>query len=252
MSGQDYYKILNVSSSAKADEIKKAYHALAKKYHPDVNKNSKSAEEKLKKINEAYAVLKNTQKRRAYDQSSKQQKQMRTGARFHDDRQLFRRRMVALCLIIFYFLFLSTGLNKRHPFDIQGIITESGKTFSCTIFQAKDTVIRKFISSETAQKLLFAAVKKDFYSLIEFELKNGANPNLTDESGYSLLMRAQSVRTAQLLIENGADVNYQAPDGYTAYALAFKFDNGLASILRQNGARLIWKKEINRSSSKNK
>ena len=63
---EDYYGILGVSKSASADEIKNAYRTLALKLHPDVNK-SKQAEEKFKKINEAYAVLGEPDKRKQYD-----------------------------------------------------------------------------------------------------------------------------------------------------------------------------------------
>ena len=64
---EDYYKILGVNKSASKDEIKKAYRKLAFKYHPDKNKGNKEAEEKFKKINEAYAVLSNDEKRKQYD-----------------------------------------------------------------------------------------------------------------------------------------------------------------------------------------
>ncbi|MGC8586947.1 MAG: molecular chaperone DnaJ [Candidatus Micrarchaeia archaeon] len=64
---KDYYKILGVSKSASQDEIKKAYRELALKYHPDLNKGSKEAEEKFKEINEAYAVLGDPEKRKQYD-----------------------------------------------------------------------------------------------------------------------------------------------------------------------------------------
>jgi len=67
MAKQDYYELLGVSRSAKADEIKKAYRKLAMKYHPDKNQGDKEAEKKFKEISEAYEVLKDDQKRAAYD-----------------------------------------------------------------------------------------------------------------------------------------------------------------------------------------
>ena len=67
MASKDYYEILGVSKNAHADEIKKAYRKLAMKYHPDQNKGDKQAEERFKKVNEAYAVLSDKEKRRQYD-----------------------------------------------------------------------------------------------------------------------------------------------------------------------------------------
>ena len=63
---QDYYEILGVPRTSTQEEIHSAYRKLARKYHPDVNK-SKGAEEKFKKIGEAYAVLRDPQTRRRYD-----------------------------------------------------------------------------------------------------------------------------------------------------------------------------------------
>jgi curved DNA-binding protein len=64
---KDYYDILGVSRNATQDEIQRAYRKLARKYHPDVNKEP-GAEEKFKEINEAYEVLKDPEKRSKYDQ----------------------------------------------------------------------------------------------------------------------------------------------------------------------------------------
>ena len=64
---RDYYEVLGVAKSATEDEIKTAYRKLARKHHPDVNPGDKSAEEKFKEINEAYAVLSDADKRKRYD-----------------------------------------------------------------------------------------------------------------------------------------------------------------------------------------
>lgn len=64
---KDFYQTLGVNKDASADEIKKAYRKLAMKYHPDQNMGDKKSEQKFKEINEAYEVLKDPQKKAAYD-----------------------------------------------------------------------------------------------------------------------------------------------------------------------------------------
>ncbi len=67
MAKQDYYEILGVQRGASAEDMKKAYRKLAMQYHPDRNPNNPAAEHKFKELNEAYDVLKDDQKRAAYD-----------------------------------------------------------------------------------------------------------------------------------------------------------------------------------------
>lgn len=67
MAEKDYYKILGVNKGATSDEIKKAFRKLAMKHHPDKNQGNKESEKKFKELNEAYEVLKDDQKRAAYD-----------------------------------------------------------------------------------------------------------------------------------------------------------------------------------------
>jgi len=68
MEYKDYYQVLGLKKGASSQEIKKAYRKLAIKYHPDKNPGNKEAEEKFKEINEAYAVLSDSQKKAQYDQ----------------------------------------------------------------------------------------------------------------------------------------------------------------------------------------
>ena len=68
MAKKNYYDVLGIKHNASQQEIKQAYRSLARKYHPDVNPNDKSAEAKFKEINEAHEVLSDKESRRKYDQ----------------------------------------------------------------------------------------------------------------------------------------------------------------------------------------
>lgn len=77
---EDYYKLLGVSRTASADDIRKAYRRLARKYHPDVNPGDKAAEEKFKQISEANDVLSDPKKREVYDKFGSYSESMRDAA----------------------------------------------------------------------------------------------------------------------------------------------------------------------------
>ena len=80
MAKEDYYRLLGIRKDAPAEDIKKAYRKLARKYHPDVNPGDKQAEERFKKISEAYDVLSDPKKREVYDAYGTYSENIRPGA----------------------------------------------------------------------------------------------------------------------------------------------------------------------------
>src|ERR1044071_10201742 len=77
---RDYYEVLGVKREASEDEIKKAYRKLARKFHPDLNPDDKTAEEQFKLLQEAYDVLSDPENRKLYDQYGENWRAVKAGA----------------------------------------------------------------------------------------------------------------------------------------------------------------------------
>ncbi len=136
----DYYEILGISKNADASEIKKAYRKLALKYHPDRNQGDKEAEEQFKKINEAYQVLSDTEKRDIYDRYGKSGLDNRGFSHSFDDFDLgdifesvFGRG--------FGGGFSGKRSNQKYPFDLETRVTLE---FNEAIFGCKKEIKYKF------------------------------------------------------------------------------------------------------------
>jgi curved DNA-binding protein len=102
----DYYKTLGIEKTADPEAVKKAYRKLALKYHPDRNPNNREAEEKFKKISEAYAVLSDAEKRKQYDSFGSDQ-----FSRRYSQEDIFRN--FDLNEILRDFGFGGAGVNER-------------------------------------------------------------------------------------------------------------------------------------------
>jgi len=111
---EDYYKLLNVSKNSSDVEIKKSYRKLAMKFHPDRNPNNKDAEEKFKKISEAYEILSDAKKRQAYDQFGHEGVDQYNTSGYTSD------KFTDIFSDIFGDVFQNTG-NQRRSFSQKGL-----------------------------------------------------------------------------------------------------------------------------------
>ncbi|KAH6764982.1 DNAJ heat shock family protein [Perilla frutescens var. frutescens] len=134
---RDYYEILGVSKDATHDEIKKAFHALAKKYHPDGNKNNPSAKRKFQEIREAYETLKDPPKKTNYDRmkESSKTKGTRNAEDFKRDwssRHAHGAQFSGSFHKIFSEIFENETVNMGGDIQVELVLTFSEATKGCT------------------------------------------------------------------------------------------------------------------------
>lgn len=268
MSYPQHYKTLGVATDASPEEIRKVYHELVKKYHPDTHKSNKNAEEKLKAINEAYNVLKDLGKRAEYDylgrlaqenavsnasnsaqndtrfetatESSQVSEELRKFARKQRIKWIINK-LILTALFVAYLAFLRTQANPEKPYDLLQTLHNSSLTFRRSVQNGANYISTRaqdiYYHGSWRNKVLFFAVRHNRKSLLEFLLQHLPAEAVDDVSGESLLMAAEDVDIAKLLLDHGAEVNYVNPRGDNALIVAVRKNNTeLAEALLVAGA----------------
>ena len=154
MAKRDYYEVLEITKSASAEEIKKAFRKKAMQYHPDRNPGDKEAEEKFKEINEAYEVLSDPQKKDRYD---------RFGHAGVDPNAGFGGGAGELCIRISGSGFLynmvriiagtvmEAGSGARRPEDMEEILRARDRRSAGMTAEARGLFLRSIVYTEERQ-----------------------------------------------------------------------------------------------------
>ena len=265
MSYPEYYDILQVKTNASISEIKRAYRALAKKLHPDLNKNNPKSEELLKKVNEAYSVLKDEKKRAEYDYFGKQaQEAMRSytqdttqrdkpekktsdttvpssKVKYKSVRFLINKFILVLLMILYGWLFY-INTDKNEPYNVFKTLINMSDYLIEKIPEKTRIGINKvnewYNNSILPEKVAFYLVKKGDVNLAK-KYSFLLDTKLYDSSNnmYSLLMSSPNPDMTEYLLTLPHDVSYKAKDGANALFTAIKRgDAESVKLLLQAGA----------------
>ncbi len=263
----EYYKILELPIDAELADIKRQYRKCAKKYHPDLNKGDKNAEEMFKKVKEAYETLTDENKRAAYDLSWKKQRDNEKKTRSKTTAQpkpqkkqepqspkpkttqkpqkyrtkkavrpLAKIRSFLKILRIFFFSSLICGILFVLTLQIIENKEQLVK-FTTTLSEMSDGPENYFIKKSVIENDV-SKIKQNLQNDEKKSIPARDVVNLKNSDGYSLLMLSTTAEMSKLLIDNGAEVNYVAPDGKTALLFAVKNNNkAQVEVLLKAGAK---------------
>lgn len=164
---KDYYNVLGISENASKEEIKKAFHTLAKKYHPDINKGDRSAEEKFKDISEAYEVLGNETNKSKYDTARRFGGAFNFGG-FSDDGPFGR----------FYKAY--TSKNGSGDSEFSDIFSDFASSFEGTPFEGLGSMFGNVFNKA---KSTFTGNDSSYDATIQIPLKAALNGGIVEVGG---------------------------------------------------------------------
>ena len=269
MAYPEYYQIMGVEPDASPEEIKQAYIRLVKKYHPDTHQGDVKAEEKLKKINEAYDTLKDLAKRAEYDYygmagyAQTDSAVAEKNSEIHEDTSQYANsdygseiklkrkkkkhifaKLFILVLLLFYVFFMYAARDVKYSQNVAMAVHSGSEVLYDISKTVTQNAAKKLSGSQlvknTKESLIWHAVKNNKFYLTLSMLKI-CSPDTADEKnhGRTLLMEARQAEIIELLINSGANVNLFDDSGETALTLAVRRQDAVAAeLLLQAGAEV--------------
>ncbi|MBR6356299.1 MAG: DnaJ domain-containing protein [Alphaproteobacteria bacterium] len=274
MAYPEYYDILGVKTDASPDEIKQSYIRLVKKYHPDTHQGDKKSEDKLKRINEAYDVLKDLAKRAEYDyfgQSEQQESQpaapeanypqpytapaesqpsrpTKKSFRIRDILRFMLTKLFFLTFLALYIIFLHAHRDPKDPNNVFKMLLNSSQVIVQETKNLAQTGINRLHHVPSWQQFvtdtLFKSVRHNNVKSVGFWLYVSpasavsvyVNAKDKQNHGRTLLMEAQNPEIIALLLDAGAPTEVADDTGETALTLAVRRNDavGVELLLQAN------------------
>ncbi|MBQ9271627.1 MAG: DnaJ domain-containing protein [Alphaproteobacteria bacterium] len=263
MAYPEFYDILGVLPDASPEDIKKAYYKLAKQYHPDTHAGDAIAEEQLKRINEAYDVLKDLAKRAEYDYYGTNEpenldnasatsndiipcesensdcavdKTVKMKTAKQHTRHFSGKAILLLLFLLFYTIFLYAHRDPKNPADLIKILLNSSQTIlnmsNNTVSYLHKHSNYKQTCVQTLQKAAFYAVHHNNTFLLKILLNYVATDTVNLQNYHrTLLLSAEQPEVIRLLLTAGAKVNIVDSLGETPLSLAVRRNDVISAEL---------------------